>query len=159
MRSRVPAERLKREWERTDQEARLYGFDYMPNLGPIRGFTLRLIIETLPPWDMAARREILRHSNGLVFVVDSSHQWLDASLSAYEKLARDLVESRVDPSELGLALQYNKRDLQEAAPIETVRQAFKRWDASEHETIATQGTNLWEPLRSVVKTYLTKTFK
>ncbi len=130
-------------------------FDFLPlDLGAIRGFTTRFHLYTVPgqvQYD-ASRRLILKGVDGIVFVADSSPDRLEANVESLRNLEENLRSYGYDPEAIPLVLQYNKRDLPEAVATETLDAALRTgWTehAPTHESVARDGTGVFETLRDV----------
>ena len=59
--------------------------------------------------------------DGVVFVADSQPARLDANLESLDNLRENLVERGYDLESLPFVVQYNKRDLPGAMPVEELR--------------------------------------
>jgi len=130
-------------------------FDFLPvDLGSVRGFTTRFHLYTVPgqvQYD-ASRRLILKGVDGVVFVADSAPDRLEANVASLRNLEENLRSYDIDPQSVPLVLQYNKRDLADAVPTETLDAALRTgWTetAPTHEAVARDGTGVFETLRDV----------
>src|SRR5512137_1657456 len=89
-------------------------FDYLPmDLGQIRGISTLFKVYTVPGQVRynQTRKMVLKNVDGVVFVADSQPGALDANLESLENLYENLQDIGVNPDEIPLVLQYNKRDL------------------------------------------------
>jgi hypothetical protein len=103
----------------TETERTLF-FDFLPvDLGTIRGFRTRFHLYTVPGqvYYNASRKLILRGVDGVVFVADSQADRAEANVEAMQNLYDNLTEHGYDLTKLPFVIQYNKRDLPDAAPI------------------------------------------
>ena len=102
----------------TETERTLF-FDFLPlSLGEIRGFKTRFHLYTVPGqvfYD-ASRKLILKGVDGVVFVADSQIERMEANIESLENLRINLTEQGYDLDKLPYVIQYNKRDLPNAAP-------------------------------------------
>jgi len=102
----------------TPNERTLF-FDFLPlDVGSLRGFQTRLHLYTVPGqvfYD-AARRAILRGTDGIVFVADSQEARLAANEESVRNLEKNLREQEIEIGEIPYVLQLNKRDLPSALP-------------------------------------------
>jgi mutual gliding-motility protein MglA len=107
----------------TETERTLF-FDFLPlALGEIRGFKTRFHLYTVPGqvfYD-ASRKLILKGVDGVVFVADSQIERMEANIESLENLRTNLAEQGYDLDKLPYVVQYNKRDLPNAAPLEELR--------------------------------------
>ena len=99
-------------------------FDFLPiELGSIRGMKTRIQLYTVPGqvFYNATRRMVLKGADCVVFVADSQEAMLDADLDSLANLRENLEVNELDPDEIPMVLQYNKRDLPNAAPIKDLQ--------------------------------------
>lgn len=118
-----PAHRGKLVSLMTESERTLF-FDLLPvELGVFRGYTVRVHLCTVPGQIALdeTRRLVLRNVDGIVFVVDSQRERLDATLASLRNLEANLLLQGDDPSRMPLVVQYNKRDLPTALPPSVLR--------------------------------------
>src|SRR5574338_523126 len=107
----------------TETERTLF-FDFLPvDLGTIRGFKTRFHLYTVPGqvYYNASRKLILKGVDGVVFVADSQIERMEANIESLENLRLNLTEQGYDLDKLPYVIQYNKRDLPNAAPMEQLR--------------------------------------
>ena len=137
----------------TETERTLF-FDFLPlALGQIRGFKTRFHLYTVPGqvfYD-ASRKFILKGVDGVVFVADSQVERMEANLESIDNLRINLGEQGYDLSRLPYIVQYNKRDLPNAAPLDEMRRLMNPHDVPDFEACATVGTGVFETLKSVAK--------
>ena len=103
----------------TEQDRTLF-FDFLPlSLGEIRGFKTRFHLYTVPGqvYYNASRKLILKGVDGVVFVADSQLERMEANLEAMQNLYDNMTQHGYDLTKLPFVIQYNKRDLPNAAPI------------------------------------------
>ena len=112
----------------TETERTLF-FDFLPlSLGEIRGFKTRFHLYTVPGqvfYD-ASRKLILKGVDGVVFVGDSQIERMEANIESLENLRTNLQEQGYNLDKLPYVVQYNKRDLPNAAPIEELKRCSTR---------------------------------
>jgi mutual gliding-motility protein MglA len=140
----------------TEQERTLF-FDFLPvDLGSIRGFKTRFHLYTVPGqvYYNASRRLILKGVDGLVFVADSQAERMDANIAALENLYENLSDYGYDPAQLPVVLQWNKRDLPSAVPIDELRRQLNPMGLQEYEAVAVSGVGVFDTLKAVSKLVL-----
>jgi len=140
----------------TEQERTLF-FDFLPvDLGSIRGFKTRFHLYTVPGqvYYNASRRLILKGVDGLVFVADSQAERMDANIAALENLYENLSDYGYDPAQLPIVLQWNKRDLQTAVPVDELRRQLNPMGLQDYEAVAVKGTGVFDTLKAVSKLVL-----
>jgi mutual gliding-motility protein MglA len=140
----------------TEQERTLF-FDFLPvELGSIRGFTTRFHLYTVPGqvYYNASRRLILKGVDGLVFVADSQAERMDANIAALENLYENLIDYGYDPRDVPIVLQWNKRDLPNALPVDELREQLNPMGLAEFEAVAVNGDGVFDTLKAVSKLVL-----
>jgi hypothetical protein len=142
----------------TETERTLF-FDFLPlSLGEIRGFKTRFHLYTVPGqvfYD-ASRKLILKGVDGVVFVADSQVERIEANIESLENLRLNLTEQGYNLDKLPYIIQYNKRDLPNAAPLDELRQLLNPTRVPEFEACATTGVGVFETLKAIAKAVLTE---
>jgi len=108
----------------TETERTLF-FDFLPvDLGTIRGFKTRFHLYTVPGqvYYNASRKLILKGVDGVVFVADSQIERMEANIESMQNLYDNMAEYGYDLTKIPFVVQYNKRDLPNAAPIKDLQQ-------------------------------------
>ena len=140
----------------TETERTLF-FDFLPlSLGEIRGFKTRFHLYTVPGqvfYD-ASRKLILKGVDGMVFVVDSQIERMEANIESLDNLRINLAEQGYDLDKLPYVVQYNKRDLPNIAPIEQLRDLLNPTRVPDFEASATTGVGVFDTLKAVAKAVL-----
>jgi mutual gliding-motility protein MglA len=125
-------------------------FDFLPiELGTIRGMKTRIQLYTVPGqvFYNATRRMVLKGADCVVFVADSQEPMLDANLDAAQNLRENLEANEIDPAEIPAVLQYNKRDLPNALPIEILNERLNPKGLPYYEAVAMKGIGVEETLK------------
>ena len=107
----------------TETERTLF-FDFLPvDLGTIRGFKTRFHLYTVPGqvYYNASRKLILKGVDGIVFVADSQIERMEANVESMQNLYDNMAEYGYDLTKIPFVIQYNKRDLPNAAPIKDLQ--------------------------------------
>jgi len=110
----------------TETERTLF-FDFLPvDLGTIRGFKTRFHLYTVPGqvYYNASRKLILKGVDGVVFVADSQLERMEANLESMQNLYDNMAQHGYDLTRMPFVIQYNKRDLPNAAPIPELQDAL-----------------------------------
>jgi len=142
---------------KTESDRTLF-FDFLPiDLGKISGFSTRIQLYTVPGQVhyRASRRLILRGVDAVVFVADSQRARLDADAEAMSDLEDNLAEQGQSLDQVPLVIQYNKRDLDEIAPVPELRELLNPRGAPELEAAAASGLGVFETLKAVSRLALT----
>jgi signal recognition particle receptor subunit beta len=118
----------------TETERTLF-FDFLPvDLGTIRGFKTRFHLYTVPGqvYYNASRKLILKGVDGLVFVADSQIERMEANQEAMQNLYDNMAEYGYDITKLPFVIQYNKRDLPNAASLQQLQSSLNPgWEATD----------------------------
>jgi len=118
----------------TETERTLF-FDFLPvDLGTIRGFKTRFHLYTVPGqvYYNASRKLILKGVDGIVFVGDSQVERMEANQEAMQNLYDNMAEYGYDLTTMPFVIQYNKRDLPNAASIRELQASLNPgWEVSE----------------------------
>jgi signal recognition particle receptor subunit beta len=140
----------------TETERTLF-FDFLPlALGQIRGFKTRFHLYTVPGqvfYD-ASRKLILKGVDGVVFVADSQIERMEANVESLDNLRINLSEQGADLDRTPFVIQYNKRDLPNAAPLEQMRKQLNPKGVPDFEACATSGKGVFETLKAVARSIL-----
>ncbi len=132
-------------------------FDFLPlDLGTVRGFTTRFHLYTVPGqvfYD-ASRKLILKGVDGVVFVADSQEERAEANIESIRNLEENLREHGLDLKTIPYALQFNKRDLPNAMPVEDLYRSLNYKREPTFEGVATTGVGVFDTLKSVAKLVL-----
>ena len=129
-------------------------FDFLPiEIGTIRGMRTRIQLYTVPGqvFYNATRRMVLKGADAVCFVADSQEAMLDANLESYENMRQNLEANEIDPDEIPVVLQYNKRDLPNALPIEILNERMNPLNAPFYEAVAVKGVGVEDTLKAVTK--------
>jgi mutual gliding-motility protein MglA len=140
----------------TETERTLF-FDFLPlALGEIRGFKTRFHLYTVPGqvfYD-ASRKLILKGVDGVVFVADSQIERMEANVESVENLRLNLAEQGYSMDQTPCVIQYNKRDLPNAAPLDEMRGLLNSTGLPDFEACATDGKGVFETLKAVARSVL-----
>ena len=118
----------------TETERTLF-FDFLPvDLGTVRGFKTRFHLYTVPGqvYYNASRKLILKGVDGIVFVADSQVERMEANQEAMQNLYDNMAEYGYDLTKMPFVIQYNKRDLPNAAPLAELQASLNPgWEVTE----------------------------
>jgi len=96
-------------------------FDFLPiEAKTIKGFKTKFQLYTVPGQVIynATRQLVLRGVDGVVFVADSQYSKMAENVESFQNLEENLRTVKLNLAEIPYVLQYNKRDLEGAAPVE-----------------------------------------
>jgi mutual gliding-motility protein MglA len=96
-------------------------FDFLPiEAMAIKGFKTKFQLYTVPGQVIynTTRQLVLRGVDGIVFVADSQFEKMEDNVKSFQNLEDNLKSLNLCLSDIPFVLQYNKRDLPNAAPTE-----------------------------------------
>ncbi|HEX8296819.1 MAG TPA: ADP-ribosylation factor-like protein [Chthoniobacteraceae bacterium] len=96
-------------------------FDFFPlETVAIKGFKTKFALFTVPGQVIynATRQIVLRGVDGIVFVADSQYDKMEENIETFKHLEDNLKTLNLNLDEIPYVMQYNKRDLPDAAPVE-----------------------------------------
>ncbi len=136
-------------------------FDFLPlDAIKIGGFTTKFQLYTVPGQVHynATRKLVLRGVDGIVFVADSQWEKMRENVESFRNLEENLAEYDYSLDEIPHVLQYNKRDLENIAPVEFLHYLLNRRPVrvAAFEAVATTGTGVFATLNRIAKLALHK---
>jgi hypothetical protein len=96
-------------------------FDFLPiEAVAIKGFKTKFQLYTVPGQVIynTTRQLVLRGVDGIVFVADSQYEKMQESVESFSNLEDNLRTLKMNLADIPYVLQYNKRDLPNAAPVD-----------------------------------------
>ena len=140
----------------TETERTLF-FDFLPiELGAIHGLRARFHLYTVPGqvfYD-ASRKLILRGLDGVVFVADSQEARMEANVESVRNLDKNLKEHGYDIATIPYTLQFNKRDLPTAVPVEEMYRRLNIKGEPTFEATASSGAGVFDTLKASARQVL-----
>jgi len=130
-------------------------FDFLPvELGKIRDFSIRFQLYTVPGqvrYD-ATRKLVLRGADAIVFVVDSQREMREQNIESLNNMHENLIANNINPDDIPLILQYNKRDLSNVLSIDELNKDLNENRKYEYtESIAIDGTGVEDTFQNITK--------
>lgn len=147
----------------TTQDRTLF-FDFMPLVAEaVKGFKTRFQLYTVPGqvvYDMT-RRLVLRGADGVVFVADSQWEKMAENVESFQNLEDNLRLQGESRETIPYALQYNKRDLPNCAPVNYLEYMLN--NQAEHQpcfsAVAKDGKGVFETLNMITRLVLNRFIK
>ncbi len=137
---------------KTHEDRTLY-FDFLQlELGKISGLIPKIQLYTVPGqvYYEASRRIVLRGVDGIVFVADSGMNRLSDNLESWENMKSNLAALHIPIPTLPIVVQFNKRDLQTAMPLDYLKESLQINGYPCYEAIAVQGKGVLDTLKAIV---------
>ncbi len=136
------------------REDRTIFFDFLQlEVGTIDGKKPKFNLYTVPGqvhYDLT-RKVVLNGVDGLVYVADSQREMMDANLDTLLDLEKHLIADGKTLEDFAWVLQYNKRDLPTAEPVEEMEKKLNFFGVPAFEAVATQGKGVFPTLKEVIK--------
>jgi signal recognition particle receptor subunit beta len=127
-------------------------FDLLPlDVGVVGSMKVRLQLYTVPGqvFYNATRKLVLKGVDGIVFVADSQIAMLDANVESLRNLEVNLAELKLEPGQIPIVFQYNKRDLRNIHTVEKLNETLNPGGAAFFEAAARHGIGVFETLKSI----------
>src|SRR5437773_4680489 len=96
-------------------------FDFLPiEAMAIKGFKTKFQLYTVPGQVIynTTRQLVLRGVDGIVFVADSQYEKMEENVQSFANLEENLKSLNLHLADIPYVVQFNKRDLPNAAPLE-----------------------------------------
>ncbi len=135
----------------TDGDRTLF-FDFMPlDLGKIAGMQTKFQLYTVPGqvYYNSTRKLVLQGVDGVIFVAESDPDKMAENIESYENLIENLIEYGKDLQDLPHVIQYNKRDLPNALPVEEIDRQLNRFGVPTFEAVAKTGEGVFPTLKTL----------
>jgi len=129
-------------------------FDLLPlEVGVIAGFRTRFQLYTVPGQVFygETRRMVLKGVDGVVFVADSQAPVLEANVESLKDLELNLQEMGLTFDQVPIVMQYNKRDLSNVLPLDTLQKALNTRGWPQFEASALNGMGVFDTLKGISK--------
>ncbi|MDR3614547.1 MAG: GTPase domain-containing protein [Candidatus Obscuribacterales bacterium] len=142
----------------TETERTLF-FDFLPlDLGSVQGFKTRFSLYTVPGQVEynASRKLILNGVDGIIFVADSDVMRSRENQESLQNMIDNLSEYSLTLDNIPWVLQYNKRDLANALPIERLEKELNTKGVPSFEAVASEGLGVFATLKAISKLILNR---
>jgi len=136
-------------------------FDFLPiEAMAIKGFKTKFQLYTVPGQVIynTTRQLVLRGVDGIVFVADSQYEKMAENVESFNNMEENLKTLRMNLSDIPYVLQYNKRDLPNAAPVEYMEFLLNNREVQvpSFSGIASQCDGVFETLNMITRMLLHK---
>src|SRR3954470_18183450 len=125
----------------TETDRTLY-FDFMPmDLGQVAGMHTKFMLYTVPGqiYYNATRKLVLQGVDGVIFVADSDPNKMAENVESLQNLRDNLSEMGLALEDMPTVLQFNKRDLPNALPMQDLNAKLNTMNAPSFEAVARDG--------------------
>jgi len=142
----------------TENERTLF-FDFLPlDLGSVQGFRTKFSLYTVPGQVEynASRKLVLNGADGIVFVADSSPSKMEENVASLKNMEENLAEYGLSLNSIPWVLQYNKRDLPDAMPMDVLDKSLNKRGVPAFEAVAYEGRGVFATLKAISKEILNR---
>jgi signal recognition particle receptor subunit beta len=136
----------------TTEADRTLFFDFLPvDLGKIKEFNIKFQLYTVPGQVRynATRRLVLKGADAVVFVADSQKEMKEQNIESFNNMRENLQVNNLDPDDIPVVLQYNKRDIQEVRSISDLNTDLNRDHGPYFEAVAVEGKGVKETFNQI----------
>ncbi len=130
-------------------------FDFLPvEIGKISDFSIRFQLYTVPGQVRynATRKIVLKGADAVVFVADSQKEMKDSNIESLRNMYDNLIENNINPDEISILLQFNKRDLPNILSVDELNNDLNpEGKYSYFESIAVRGEGVEKTFREITK--------
>jgi len=136
-------------------------FDFFPlEATTIKGFKTKFSLFTVPGQVIynATRQIVLRGVDGIVFVADSQYDKMGENIETFQHMIDNLKSLNLNLDEIPYVIQYNKRDTDDAAPVEYLEYVLNNREVHVpcFEGIANKCEGVFETLNMITKMLIHK---
>jgi hypothetical protein len=136
-------------------------FDFLPiEALAIKGFKTKFQLYTVPGQVIynTTRQLVLRGVDGLIFVADSQYEKMAENVESFQNLEDNLKTLKLDLADIPYVLQYNKRDLATAAPVDYMEFLLNNREAQapSFTAVASKCEGVFESLNMITRMLLHK---
>jgi len=89
--------------------------------------------------------------DGIVFVADSQVERMESNMDSFENKKINQKEQGNDLERIPYVIQYNKRDLPNAAPVEEMRKLLNTKGVPDFEAVARNGDGVFDTLKNICR--------
>jgi signal recognition particle receptor subunit beta len=130
-------------------------FDFLPiELGKISDFSIRFQLYTVPGQVRynATRKLVLKGADAIVFIADSQREMREQNIESLKNMRENLIANNINPDEIPVILQFNKRDLPNILSAEDMNGYLNEDRKYEYkEAIAVDGKGVEDTFKRITK--------
>src|SRR5207244_11967003 len=129
-------------------------FDLLPvDIGKVANFNLKIQLYTVPGqvFYNETRKLVLKGADSVVFVTDSQPAMVEANRESFANLLENMQQNNLDPNELPIVIQFNKRDIPGVLPVEQLQERLGFEGYPFTEASALKGEGVMETFKLVSK--------
>jgi signal recognition particle receptor subunit beta len=129
-------------------------YEILPiELGEVNGIRTHLHVVAAPgaPEQAPTRKQLVDRIDGLVLVIDSRPNQIEANLKSVAELRDVFAAYGRNLADLPVIVQYNKRDLSDPATIDELHRRLELPEAAVYEAVASDATGVLKTLTTISK--------
>jgi signal recognition particle receptor subunit beta len=130
-------------------------FDFLPvEIGKISDFSIRFQLYTVPGQVRynATRKLVLKGADAVIFVADSQREMKEQNIESLINMRENLISNNINPDEIPVFYQFNKRDLSNVLSIEELNRDLNPDGKFEYlDAVAINGTGVEESFQRITK--------
>lgn len=138
----------------TIQNDRMLFFDFTaPGQKPLDGYQVRFHLYTIVSQSSSPSlwKIVLKGADGVMFVADSTSERISANTESLAHLGACLQEHGATLADIPCVIQYNKRDLAEALPVEELESSLNTYGFTSVATVAVKGDGIYDAVSRLVR--------
>ncbi len=132
-------------------------FDFLPvEIGRIKDFSIRFQLYTVPGQVRynATRKIVLKGADAVVFVADSQIEMKEQNIDSIGNMMDNLRSNNINPDEIPIVLQFNKRDLPNLLSVEELNADLNGKNYPVIKSSALNGNGVREAYELIVRLLL-----
>lgn len=152
--STLPADKKGKLLSLATESDRTLFFDFLPvDMGKIRDFSIRIQLYTVPGQIRynATRKLVLKGADAVIFVADSQREIREQNIESLENMIENLRANGIDPEDIPIVLQYNKRDLKNILSIDELNADLSRKEHQVYLSEAINGLGVEDTLQATIR--------
>jgi hypothetical protein len=102
----------------------------------------------------ATRKIVLKGADAVIFVADSQRDMKEQNMESFENMRENLFSNNINPDEIPIIFQYNKRDLNNVASVEDLNAELNPYGYRVVEASAINGLGVEESFKLITKLLL-----
>lgn len=129
-------------------------FDLLPVFfHSANGFKVKVKLFTVPGQVLhnATRRIVLQNADGVAFIADSRRSAGPDNNSYWRNLMENMRENGLNPADVPVVIQYNKRDLPDSKTDQEIAETAKRGKEPVLGAVAVRGEGVLETLHAILR--------
>jgi mutual gliding-motility protein MglA len=129
-------------------------FDLLPvDVGKVGAFNLKIQLYTVPGqvFYNETRKLVLKGADSIVFVADSQPSMVESNRESFLNLMDNMKENNLDPNDIPIVIQFNKRDIPGVLPVEQLQERLGFDGYPYVEASAVKGEGVMETFKLVSK--------